>query len=105
MEEGVGWASEGFSAEEAAITLAKLKKAASLGEGPTRLTEQREQERIKKEKEEAQRARSEKEKITVDQFFEATYLPRRRKTGRKAPQGKKDSTATGFLRPLASFHW
>jgi len=48
-EEGLGWSSEKWTAEKAALALAELKKAHTTGEGPTRLTEKREIERLRKE--------------------------------------------------------
>src|SRR4030067_919470 len=49
-EEGIGWASEGWTAEKAANELAELKKAHTLGTGgPTSLNEKREVEKEKRE--------------------------------------------------------
>ncbi|MGR0481686.1 MAG: tyrosine-type recombinase/integrase [Candidatus Electronema sp. V4] len=58
-EEGLGWASEGWTAEKAALKLAELKKAARTGSGEKRLSEQREKRKLEeeaaREKEEAER--------------------------------------------------
>ena len=40
-EEGVGWASEGWTPSKVALKLAELKAAATTGEGETRLSEAR----------------------------------------------------------------
>ena len=40
-EEGLGWTSEKMTAEKAALELAALKKAHTLGEGPASLEEKR----------------------------------------------------------------
>ncbi len=42
-EEGLGWASDGWTAKKAAEVLAELKKAQTTGKGPQTLTESREQ--------------------------------------------------------------
>lgn len=42
IEEGLGWSSEGWTEEKAALTLAELKKAARTGEGLDRLSKKRE---------------------------------------------------------------
>lgn len=41
IEEGLGWSSEGWTEEKAALKLAELKAAAKTGEGPARLAEKR----------------------------------------------------------------
>jgi integrase len=43
IEEGLGWASEGWGEQKAVLVLAKLKEAAKTGEGATRLAEKRAQ--------------------------------------------------------------
>ena len=74
-EEGLGWSSEKWTAEKAALALAELKKAHTTGEGPTRLTEKREIERLRKEKEKQNNERLEKENITFQDYFSETYAP------------------------------
>lgn len=74
-EEGLGWASEGWSAKRAAEELARLKRAARLGEGPRTLREARaiELERIRKEQEELEVSRL--AAITFSEFFGQKYFP------------------------------
>jgi len=67
-EEGLGWASDGWTAQKAALELAKLKEAHTKGEGPTRLKERREVRREKSKKEEAG-------KLSFKQYFTETYYP------------------------------
>jgi len=74
-EEGLGWSSEKWTAEKAALALAELKKAHTTGEGPARLTEKREIERIRREKEKQDNERLEKENITFQNYFSETYSP------------------------------
>lgn len=74
-EEGLGWASEGWTAEKAALELAKLKTAAKLGEGPKRLKEKRDLDTERREIRKREKARQEAENITFKTYFKETYLP------------------------------
>jgi integrase len=74
-EEGLGWASENWTAAKAYEHLKELKENRKAGEGPQTLAEKREAETLRKESEESERQRHEKENITFKQYFEATYYP------------------------------
>jgi integrase len=82
-EEGLGWSSEGWTAETAFAKLTSLKEAAKTHkDAPTRLAEERKrQEDEKRRREEAERQQeelrkqTERESITVASFFNDTYLP------------------------------
>lgn len=67
-EEALGWASEGWTPEKAALELAKLKTAHTTGEGPTRLNKKREVKRAREKEEE-------RDKVTFKEFFEGSYFP------------------------------
>ena len=69
-EEGLGWASEGWSADKAQGMLAKLKEATRTGSGPQTVAELREanQQRRKAESSEA-------DTMTVAAFFDDYYMP------------------------------
>lgn len=69
-EEGLGWASEGWSADKAQGMLAKLKEATRTGSGPQTVAELREanQQRRKAESSEA-------DTMTVAAFFDDYYIP------------------------------
>ncbi|HML59355.1 MAG TPA: tyrosine-type recombinase/integrase [Solidesulfovibrio sp.] len=73
-EEALGWASEGWSAAKAAQTLAELKKAHTVGEGPCSLAEKRKLADDKRQAEVEARAVEERENITLAQAWEK-YLP------------------------------
>ncbi len=73
-EEALGWASEGWSAAKAAQTLAELKKAHTVGEGPCSLAEKRKLAEDKRQAEVEARAIEERENITLAQVWEK-YLP------------------------------
>lgn len=75
VEEGLGWASEGWTEKKAAATLAELKANKTTGTGPLSLREKRQME---KERREAEAKRQEAEKlanITFAEVFTAHYLP------------------------------
>ncbi|WP_028323320.1 tyrosine-type recombinase/integrase [Desulfatirhabdium butyrativorans] len=81
-EEGLGWASEGWTVAKAADTLAELKRNARTGEGEITLAEKRakaealkqaELDRLRAEQEAAEIAK--KRNITFQTFFENEYLP------------------------------
>ena len=74
-EEGLGWASEDWTAVKAYDRLKELKENRKKGEGPQTLAEKREIENERREREQAKRVREEKEAITFDDFFTDTYLP------------------------------
>lgn len=75
VEEGLGWTSEGWTEEKAALKLAELKTAAKTGAGPMRLTEIREIEKKRKELEQSEKMRREREAVTFGKFFLEAYLP------------------------------
>ena len=68
IEEGIGWASEGWTAEAAALELAELKKAHRTGKGKSRLSERREAVRVEKEQ-------AERDALTFGEIFEEKYYP------------------------------
>jgi site-specific recombinase XerD len=74
-EEGLGWASGGWTLEKAVTELSKLKEAAQRGEGPTRLAEKREIAENRKNAEIAEKKRLELQAITFGEIFEKQYLP------------------------------
>lgn len=74
-EEGLGWASEGWSAGKAYERLAELKTNQKAGQGPQTLSEKRDIEQEKREQIEAESARTEKENVTFGAFMTGTYLP------------------------------
>lgn len=76
-EEGLGWASEGWTVEKAQGVLAGLKTAIRTGEGPRTLSELREQNERQRRAE-----RLSGEGITLAEFFDTHYLPAAKKRKR-----------------------
>ena len=103
-EEGIGWTSEfdpedgqNWTEAKAALVLERLRGAARHGkkEAPTRIAEQREIERERKEAEKTAKEQAEKEAVTFSYFFEKMYLPvfevgRKKETTRKAKEHFKN---------------
>jgi site-specific recombinase XerD len=75
IEEGIGWASNGWNATKASLELAALKKAHLTGEGPQTLGEKRRLEQEKRDFAAAERKRKAKEEMPFSLYFEENYLP------------------------------
>ena len=73
-EEGLGWSSQGWTAQKAAEKLAKLKEAQRTGEGAITLAQKRQQAAAARHAEAEARAVEERENITLAQAWEK-YLP------------------------------
>lgn len=76
-EDGLGWATEGWSAEKAQGVLGELKKAALTGEGPRSVAELREANLRRRAD-----ASSAADALTVAEFFDDYYVPTTRKRKR-----------------------
>jgi len=74
-EEGLGWASEDWTAAKVYDRLKELKENKKKGEGPQTLAEKREIESEMREREQAKQEHEAKETIIFDAFFNDTYLP------------------------------
>lgn len=88
-EEGLGWASEGWSATKAYDRLKELKENKKAGEGPQTLAEKREIEDKRKQADKEAKAQAERESITFGQFFEKVYFPTSQ-TGKKKETTRKE---------------
>ena len=74
-EEGLGWASQDWTAAKAYDRLKELKANRKAGKGPQTLQEKRDIEDRRKEAEQEEHKRLEKESITFGRFMTETYLP------------------------------
>lgn len=74
-EEGLGWASENWTAAKAYERLKELKENRKSGEGPQTLAEKRKIEDKRKEADKQAQELAEKENITFGDFMTKTYLP------------------------------
>jgi len=99
-EEGLGWASEKWTAEKAAAKLADLKKAYKTGTGePTRLFEARQAEEARREKERLDKVRQEKENLTFGQYFTLSYFPIAKTNKKKVSWEKEESHFRLWIEP------
>lgn len=97
-EEGIGWTSEGWTAEKAANELSELKKAHTLGTGgPTRLIEKREIEKKNQEERRLSKEKRIKEEITFGKYFEEVYYPAQTHK-KKASYEKEDGHFRNFIK-------
>ena len=67
-EEGLGWASEGWTEEKAALKRSELREAYRTGVGSTTLKEQRERSAKEKELSSQKEAENQKINITLNDF-------------------------------------
>jgi len=74
-EEGLGWASENWTAAKAYDRLKELKENRKTGEGPQTLAEKRKIEDKQKEADKQAQELAEKESVTFGDFMTKTYLP------------------------------
>ncbi len=74
-EEGVGWASEGWTPSKVALKLAELKAAATTGEGESRLSDARAKAEAEKQQEQAQWEQEEKDNMPLSIYFDDIYYP------------------------------
>lgn len=93
-EEGLGWASEGWTIAKASQTLSKLKEAHRTGEGAATLAEKRQKAEIQRKTEEAEREQEQLRAVSFGQVFQNDYMPNARLNKSKVSCDKED----GFYR-------
>ena len=99
-EEGLGWASEGWSASKASQSLAELKKAATTGEGATSLAEKRKQAEAKREQARQEEEARARDAITFKDYFDREYLPVARVTKKPESIRKTEEHVKNWLGPV-----
>jgi len=93
IEEGLGWASGGWTFKKAVLTLGKLQMAHTEGKGPTRLKEQR--EITKKRKAEAAR-----DKISFGNIFHEQYFPQAQADKKPQSCAREKSLFKNWVNPV-----
>jgi integrase len=93
-EEGLGWASDGWTAAKAYDRLRELKENRKIGQGPQSLAEKRNLLKKQKEAEAAAQEQAENEAVSFGHYFENDYFPtfevgRKKETTRKAKEHYK----------------
>ena len=81
-EEGLGWASDGWTPKKAAAVLSSLKEAHQTGIGPQSLAEKRLEVQAKREETQSQARQEEAQSMTLEDFLNRYYLPRAQETKR-----------------------
>lgn len=99
-EEGLGWTSNGWTAEKASRELGKLKEAHTKGEGPATLAEKRALDQERREKERQEKARQEKENLTFGQFFKVSYYPIAKTSKKPISYNKEHEHFNNWLGPV-----
>jgi integrase len=98
-EEGLGWATEGWTADKALTELAKLKTAAQTGDGPVRLSEKREIAEARRKAEQQAKLRESKQKITFGDFWLDTYFPLAKQDKTEGSWKREQSLFNRWLEP------
>lgn len=99
-EEALGWASQGWTAQKAAQTLAKLQEAARIGEGPRSLAEKRQQAEAKRQADGEALAQEERDNVTFGRVFLDTYYPIAQKNKADRSWKKEDQCYRLWIAPV-----
>lgn len=99
-EEGLGWASENWTAVKAYDRLKELKENRKSGEGPQTLAEKRQIAADRKEAEKAEAERQEKESITFKEFFDDTYLPQAKADKKERSVTREEGLFNAWISPV-----
>ncbi len=75
VEETLGWSSENWTEEKAALKLGELREAHRTGQGERTLAEKRQKAQAKRKAEEAAKAAKVQEALTFGELFESHYWP------------------------------
>jgi integrase len=98
-EEGLGWASEGWTEARAGLVLERLRAGARTGEGFARLADQRAAAEAKREEEERNKVLQERERVTVKEWFESDFLPSSGDTIKAESHRKQQEHFTNWIEP------
>lgn len=74
-EEGLGWASQGWTLQKANARLSEIRENWRIGQGPQSLKEKRDLLKARREKEQAEEVQKKKEGISFKAFFHDVYCP------------------------------
>lgn len=74
-EEGLGWSSQGMTAEKANARRSELTENQRIGQGVRTLQERREREQARREREKAEKEKLDRDTLSFGDFFHETYFP------------------------------
>ena len=92
-EEGVGWASQGWTPQKAALLLAELKEAARTGKGETRLAERR-------AKRDAAQKAAEQARVTFGEYWTRAYFPHATSTKTPKSCAREQGLFSRWINPV-----
>ena len=98
-EEGLGWATENWTAAKAYDRLKELKENRKAGQGPQTLAEKREIEDKRKEANKKAQALAKKESVTFGQYLKNTYSPNHA-TGKKKNTRQDGEHFKNWIEPV-----
>ncbi|MBF0259123.1 MAG: site-specific integrase [Desulfamplus sp.] len=99
-EEGVGWASEGWTIQKVALKLAELKEAAVTGQGESRLSAQRKKRESERIRIQDEQDLQEKESLTLDEYFIKKYYPSIKHGKRRTTHIREEQLFRIWISPL-----
>jgi site-specific recombinase XerD len=99
-EEGLGWATQDWTAAKAYDRLKELKENRKAGEGPQTLKEKRNIEDQRKEAEQEENKKREKANLTVEEYFENTYYPTAKTHKKKQTYTKEELHFRLWIAPV-----
>ena len=99
-EEGVGWATKGWTAKKAFALLGELQNNQKTGVGPQTLAEKTGLEAERRREKAAEKTRVEKECITYGDFFEKTYFPIAESNKKKGSHYAEDIYFKKWIKPV-----
>lgn len=99
-EEGLGWASEGWSIQKALTVLCELKEGHKTGDGPTRLSEKRDIAKEERERKQAEQDQQKIDALTFNQFFTETYFPQAKANKSEKSWSREDQFFKLWISPV-----
>lgn len=99
-EEGVGWASKGWTASKAYSLLNELQENQKIGEGHQTLAEKRELEEERRQEKKREKQRIEKESISFGQYFTDTYIAIAKTNKKTESYRKEEEHFRNWLKPV-----
>jgi integrase len=99
-EEAIGWASQEWNAQKAALQRNELIRGQKLGNGPVSLSEKRLMAKNEREAEQLEKERAEKEKTTFGHFFDKTYCPNAKMNVSEKSYQRIESLGRLWIKPV-----
>lgn len=100
VDEKVGWASEGVTAESAYKQRLEIKDNKEKGTGPVTLREQRAENEAARDAEAAQRKAKAQAEKTLSEYWDETYFPAAQRSKKPSSWSKEEQHFTRWISPL-----